>query len=202
MRIKELKKFTILGLVVAEVALVLVSWLLSAIQTEGVQSLLSSEGIRWLFSSSVTMLLHPSLVWILLLSMAVGCLWKSGILTIGFSGLFRPKSCGYRERVALRLTLALLLFLLLILGALTLLPHAILLSSTGRLFPSPFSQAIVPVFTFLSIILSSVYGLASGRFASFSDVIDALEYGIKIAAPVLILYIFLSQFLASLQFVF
>ena len=202
MRIKEFKKIAILGLVVAEVALVLISWVLSAIQTEGVQSLLSSEGIRWLFSSSVSMLLHPALVWILLLSMAGGCLWKSGILTIGFSGPSRPKISGYRERVALRLTLALLLFLLLILGALTLLPHAILLSSTGRLFPSPFSQAIVPVFTFLSIILSSVYGLASGRFASFSDVIDALEYGIKIAAPVLILYIFLSQFLASLQFVF
>jgi aminobenzoyl-glutamate transport protein len=202
MRIKEFKKIAILGLVVAEVSLVLISWVLSAIQTEGVQSLLSSEGIRWLFSSSVSMLLHPALVWILLLSMAGGCLWKSGILTIGFSRPSRSKISGYRERVALRLTLALLLLLLLILGALTLLPHAILLSSTGRLFPSPFSQAIVPVFTFLSIVLSSVYGLASGRFASFSDVIDALEYSIKKAAPVLILYIFLSQFLASLQFVF
>ena len=54
MRIKEFKKIAILGLVVAEVALVLISWVLSAIQTEGVQSLLSSEGIRWLFSSSVS----------------------------------------------------------------------------------------------------------------------------------------------------
>lgn len=184
----------ILALAVAEVVLVLLSWLLSATQTEGVTSLLSSEGLRWFFGSFVSMLVSKWLVWLLLLSMAGGCLWQSGLLKVSLN--------GYRERIAFRTTLILFLIYVLVIVALTAVPHAQLLSATGRLFPSPFSRALVPVVAFGLLLHSAVYGWASGRFTSFADVIDSMSYGLQKAAPLFILYIFFFQFFESLCFVF
>jgi len=192
--VKRLYSNLILALAVAEGVLVLVSWLLSATQTEDVTSLLSSEGLRWFFGSFVSMLVSPSLVWLLLLSMAGGCLWRSGVLHMTTN--------GYRERVAVRITIALLLVYVLVVVALTAVPHALLLSATGRLFPSPFSHAIVPILSFGALLLSSVYGWASGRFTSWADIVDSLSWGIQRAAPLFILYVFFFQFYESLRFVF
>ena len=164
---KRLYYHLILALAVAEVVLVLLSWLLSATQTEGVTSLLSSEGLRWFFGSFVSMLVSKWLVWLLLLSMAGGCLWQSGLLKVSLN--------GYRERIAFRTTLILFLLYVLVIVALTAVPHAQLLSATGRLFPSPFSRALVPVVAFGLLLHSAVYGWASGRFTSFADVIDSLH---------------------------
>ena len=49
-----------LALVIAELVLVLVSWILSAAAVGSVRSLLSSEGIRWLFGHFASMLATPS----------------------------------------------------------------------------------------------------------------------------------------------
>jgi len=85
---------------------------------------------------------------------------------------------------------------------LTVVPHAVLLSATGQLFPSPFSRALVPILSFGLLLLSTVYGWASGRFTTFSDVIDSMAYGISQVAPLFVLYILLVQFCDSLRFVF
>ena len=191
---KRLYYHLILALAVAEVVLVLLSWLLSATQTEGVTSLLSSEGLRWFFGSFVSMLVSKWLVWLLLLSMAGGCLWQSGLLKVSLN--------GYRERIAFRTTLILFLLYVLIIVALTAVPHAQLLSATGRLFPSPFSRALVPVVAFGLLLHSAVYGWASGHFTSFADVIDSMSYGLQKAAPLFILYVVFFQFIESLCFVF
>ena len=191
---KRLYYHLILALAVAEVVLVLVSWLLSATLTEGVTSLLSSEGMRWFFGSFVSMLVSKWLVWLLLLSMAGGCLWQSGLLHISLN--------GYRERIAFRTTVVLFLLYVLVIVALTAVPHALLLSATGRLFPSPFSRALVPIVAFGILLHSAVYGWASGRFTSFADVIDSLSYGLQKAAPLFILYVVFFQFIESLCFVF
>ena len=114
---KRLYYHLILALAVAEVVLVLVSWLLSATLTEGVTSLLSSEGMRWFFGSFVSMLVSKWLVWLLLLSMAGGCLWQSGLLHISLN--------GYRERIAFRTTVVLFLLYVLVIVALTAVPHAL-----------------------------------------------------------------------------
>lgn len=183
-------------LVVAELLLVLVSWLLSATVGDGVRSLLSSEGIRWFVGSFVAMLSTPWLVWLLLLAMAGGCLWQSGLPAV-FTTVR-----NYRQRVALRMTLA---FLIIYIGAvllLTTVPHAVLLSSTGQLWPSPFSRALLPIAAFGLLLLSVVYGWTSGRFTSVSDVVDAVSFGIARSAPLFILYVLAVQFYASLRFVF
>lgn len=179
-------------IVVAELVVVLLSWLLSAMMTDGVRSLLSGEGIRWYFSHFVDFLASPLLVWLLLLSMTVGSLVKSGIRS--------PQ--GYRDRLALRFAFILVAVYVLLVLVLTLLPHGVLLSATGRLFPSPFSRALVPIVAFGILLLSVTYGLVSGRFRSAADVVASLCYGIASSAPLFLLYVLILQFYHSLRYVF
>ena len=77
---KRLVTYTAVGLLLAEVLLILVSWLLSATMTEGVRSLLSTEGIRWFFGQFTSMQASPWLVWLLLLSVAWGSVSGSGLI--------------------------------------------------------------------------------------------------------------------------
>ena len=217
---RRLFSYLVCTLAWAEVLLVLLSWILSATMTEHVHSLLSSEGIRWFFSSFSTMLASPWLVWLLLLAMAGGCLWQSGILSHLPSSLIphpssffphpsalspQPSSLSpltYRHRMAFRTTVVIVALYVVAILALTVVPHAVLLSATGQLFPSPFSRALVPIVSFGVLLASAVYGWASGRFTSFADVIASLAYGIQQAAPLFILYVVAVQFYASLRFVF
>ena len=178
--------------------MVLASWLLSATMAGNVRSLLSSEGVRWFFGSFSSMLASPWLVWLLLLAMAGGCLWQSGILQIRL-----PLSAlHYRQRVALRTALILMVIYIAAILALTLVPHAVLLSATGRLFPSPFSRAIVPIVSFGIMLMSVAYGWASGSFRSLTTIVSSMSAGIATAAPLFILYIVFVQFYESLWFVF
>lgn len=182
-----------LVLLIAELVLILLSWILSATMTEGVRSLLSGEGMRWFFGRSAQMIASPLLAWLLLLLIAGGCLVRSGLLS---------RRQGYRDRIALRLSLAFLLAYVAFLLALTAMPHALLLSATGSLFPSAFSAGLVPAVAFGLVLVSVAYGAVSGRFRSLADVLDSLSFGIRRGAPLFFVYILLIQFYESLRFVF
>ncbi len=195
---KRLLAHLVLALVLAEVFLVLASWLLSATMAGNVRSLLSSEGVRWFFGGFTTMLASPWLVWLVLLAIAGGCLWQSGIVSIRLP----LSSLHYRQRVALRTALILMLIYIAAILALTLVPHAVLLSATGRLFPSPFSRAFVPIVSFGVLLVSVAYGWASGSFRSIASIVSAMSSGIAAAAPLFILYVVFVQFYESLRFVF
>lgn len=178
---------------VAELLLVILSWLLSATRLEGVRSLISSEGIRWFVGEFTYTLASPLLVWLLLALVALGCLQRSGLMSRGR---------GYRDRVALRVSLSLIIIYVVIICLLTLMPHAILLSVTGSLFPSAFSRALVPIICFGVGVLSISFGMVSGRLHTLTDILDALTFGLQQGAPLIILYIMFFQFYASLLFVF
>ena len=184
--------------VIAETLLVILSWLLSAMRVEGVRSLLSSEGIRWFFSSFSDLIASPVLVWLLVLMCALGCLQKSRVTTI-FSG---KKSINFRDRLALYVALAFLLIYVVIILLLTLMPHAILLSATGHLFPSAFSRSLVPIIAFGISIFSVAFGLMSGVMRNLSDILQALSFGIAKGAPLLVFYLFAVQLVGCLRFVF
>ena len=195
---KRLLAYLVLALALAEVVLVLASWLLSATMAGNVRSLLSSEGVRWFFGGFTAMLASPWLVWLVLLAIAGGCLWQSGIVSIRLP----LSSLHYRQRVALRTALILLVIYVAAILALTLVPHAVLLSATGRLFPSPFSRAFVPIVSFGVLLVSVAYGWASGSFRSIASIVSAMSTGIAAAAPLFILYVVFVQFYESLRFVF
>ena len=197
-RFKRVFAWGVTALVLAELVLVLVSWLLSAAMTGGVRALLSSEGVRWLFGSFTSMLASPWLVWLLLLAVAIGSLWQSGL-----PQLLRRRATPvtYRERTALTAIVLLLLLDVVVLATLTLVPHAVLLSSTGALFPSAFSRALVPIVTFALLLASFTYGLMSGSFASLTDAVWSFTVGIRKAAPLIVLYFLIKLFYESLRFV-
>ena len=187
-----------LTVVIVETLLVILSWLLSAMRVERVRSLLSSEGIRWFFSSFSDLVASPVLVCLLVLMCALGCLQKSRVTTI-FSG---KKSINFRYRLALYVALAFLLIYVVIIILLTLMPHAILLSATGHLFPSAFSRSLVPIIAFGICIFSVAFGLMAGVMQNLSDILQALSFGIAKGAPLLVFYLFAVQLVGCLRFVF
>jgi len=191
--LKEILGTICLVLFISEILLVIISWLLSAMQLEGVRSLLSSEGIRWLLGSFSDFVSTPLLVWGILLLSAFGCLQKSGVTIL---------RKGYRSRIAFRVAFVLLGLYIAVLGMLTLMPHAILLSATGELFPSAFSRSLIPFSAFGIIVFSVAFGMMSGKLKTLGDILNALSSGIAKGAPLIILYILFIQFYESLWFVF
>ena len=186
------------SLLLAEGLLVILSWLLSATMMEGVRSLLSSEGIRWLFGSNTSQLASPLLVWLLLMLSALGCLQKSGVVAL----FGQTTRFTYRERIALRVAIIFLVIYVAIIALLTLMPHAILLSATGELFPSAFSRSLVPIIAFGIILFSVSFAMVTGRLKGLSDILNALSFGIAKGAPLFIVLILLIQIWESIRFVF
>ena len=187
-----------LVILIAQAVLIILSWLLSAMGQEGVRSLLSSEAIRWFVGSFSAMTGSPLLLWLLLLLSAAGCVRQSGAGAL----LSRHRSLGYRHRIAVRVALFFLMAYIVILALLTLVPHAILLSATGQLFPSAFSRNLLPIIAFGVIVFCVAFGVMAGRLKSLGDVLQSLSFGIARGASLVILYILLIQFCESLRFVF
>ena len=176
-------------LLIAEAVLILLSWILSAMRVDGVRSLLSGEGVRWFFGNFTSMVASPWLAWLMLMLIALGCLQKCGLIG-------KPHT-SYRDRMALRLTIVFLVLYVGVVLLLTAVPHAVLLSSTGSLFPSPFSRSMIPILSFGIILVSITFGLVSGRFQTVSDIVDALSFGCRKGAPLFIFYILLIHLLQS-----
>ena len=176
-----------------QLLLMLVSWLLAAaIPTSGVRSLLSSEGLRWFLGHFSNVLGTPVLLCLLLLLMAYGCLKGCGILHFKSS---------YRQSRALIITLLLLVVYVSAIVLLVAIPHAVLLSATGLLWPSPFSAAIIPLLAFGITLLSAVYGYVAGIYRKMADVYQALVDGIRDGSPWLLFYVLSGQLYYSLQFI-
>lgn len=194
---KRLLNYIGLTAILAQVLLVLLSWLLSAMQVQDVRSLLSAEGLRWYASHFSGMLLTPLLSWLLVGAMAFGCLSQSGVV----AGLSR-KPEGYRQRIALRATVILAIVFVGVVLLLVAVPHAVLLSATGSLWPSPFSSALVPILLTGIIMLSAVYGLVGGRFSRIDDLFQSFIAGVASWSPVFFLYVLIIQFYESLRYVF
>jgi len=185
-----------MAIVVCQLLLMLGSWLYSAaFPASGIHSMLSGEGIRWFFGRFAHVLATPLLVWIILLAMAGGTLTHSGLL-------HAKRFSGYRERRALAIAIGFIVIYVVVMLLWTVTPHAVLLSATGALWPSPFSNSLVPVIAFGIMTFSILYGMIAGNLKSLQQVYDALLYGIRQASPLLIFYVLIAQFYYSLCFVF
>ena len=185
-------------LLVAEGVLVIVSWLLSALRLEGVRSMLSSEGIRWFVGGFSDIVASPLIAWLLLMLIACGSIQQSGVIPL----LGSKGKISFRDRLALRVASVFVLLYAIVICMLTIMPHAILLSVKGSLFPSAFSRSILPIICFGVTLFSIVFAMMSGHKKTGEDIIDILSYGIRQGASLVIIYIFAIQFYASLRFVF
>lgn len=193
---------TAVALGVSQVALILLSWIISAVAPGiSMRSLLSSGGIRWFLGHFVDNMLTPLLAWILLLALLWGALNKSGIMALLPFKRHRP-TLTYRQRMAIRFVLLELCMFLLAIALLTLLPHAILLSVTGSLFPSSFSQAIVPLLTLIGITCSISYSVISGHASMLAAIRQCLTGTGSVMAWAIPLYVLFIQLYSSFVYVF
>lgn len=182
-----------LTLAVGELLLVLGSWILSAaLPMSGIRSMLSGEGIRFFLGHFADLLATPLLVWLLLLAMAYGVVLRSGVISAARS--FRSS----RARLIALLFAAAYLAVVLLMA---LVPHAVLLSASGTLWPSPFSASLVPLTAFGLAMVAAVYGIVAGTITSLADIYESFVDGLRRAAALLPICILLVLICESLYFI-
>ncbi len=187
------------AIILAEIVLIILSWLITAAYPElSMRSILSGEGVRWLLGHFVDNQMSPVMVWMMLIAIAVGAVVKSGLL-----GTLRSIGhLNYRERLALRLVSCELIVSAFILILLTSVPNAVLLNVTGKIYPSSFSDSIVPIMSFIFCVCSITFGSTVGRITLSTGFFDILTYGIIKSAPLFVIYILLAELYHTVCFVF
>ena len=81
-------------------------------------------------------------------------------------------------------------------------PNSILRSVTGELIPSPFLYSLYPATMLGTTTTALVFGVLTERIKTTADLSKALSCGIKIAAPLLFIYIVGAVAVANLMFIF
>lgn len=207
-------EYIVLVLLVAQLALILLSWLLTAAFPElPMRSMLSSEGIRWFFGSFVSNQLSPLLIYFIMAVMAVGACVRSRLYDALRETLSNTRSSlttssnhqhkiHYREKVGLRIALVEFIVYVIIMILLTAVPHAILLSVTGQLFPSSFSSSLIPSLSLIIIIMSLTYGVASGTIDSVAKMHKVLVGGLEVGSRLVPTYVVGIQLYMSIRYVF
>ena len=183
--------------------LILASWLWTAARPESdVHSLLSSVGIRWFFDSFAGNEASVLLVWLILLSMAWGTFLQSGMAEAVRNIVRRqPYKLGSQKLLALELAAGLLVIELIVMLLLIFMPHAVLLSVTGNMFPGPFSASIIPAFSFMIVSSSVVYGMMGDNLHTLTEVCDCLCSCRKWIMPLLLFYVTARELWCSLCYV-
>lgn len=184
--------------IVLQILVILGSWFVTVVfPTLPVRSMLSSEGIRWFLGQYTSNLASPLVVWLVLAGMTYGTLRSSGLSR----AIMYFSNISYRQRFALKVVVAELIFFAIVLFLMTFLPQAILLSVTGELFPSSFSRSLIPFVCFLLTLFSITYGLINASFSSLTDIFCSLTSGITAISPWLVIYVFVIQLYYSILFV-
>ena len=188
-----------LALLVIFMLVVLVSWIVTSISYDvKMRSLISGEGIRWLCGNFVNNMLSPFLVWIILAGMVVDMMDKSGLPR----AILRFRRISVYEKMALW---PVFIEILLAFSAITyfaFIPHAVLLNSVGKLFPSSFSSFAIPFLEGVAILVSCTYGRIVGSFKGIYDMFKAGEEGIVGVSPYIIVYMLLCEVIHSVNWIF
>ena len=193
MRNNKVRAYAVMVLAISQIVLMLASWLLTAAMPDVfVRSLLSAEGIRWFFGHFEDNIASPLLVWLVVGSIAYGVIVKCGVL--------QYHNREYRQRVAMRLVIVEFFIFVAIILALTLLPHAILLNVMGNLFPSSFSQSVIPYAAFALTVMGISFGIMSSKIKGIVGICDAAVWGIASGAPLFLLYVLAAQLYCSVRY--
>lgn len=201
MREKVNRIFSVIALSVLllQIMLFVLSWIITATNPDlYVRSLLGGEGIRWFIGGYVNSQTNFILVWILMLSISLGAVKRSGLST----AMKHLGRLGFRERLALRFVSIELILFLIILFLLTCIPHATLLNVAGNIYPGSFSAGFVPLFSFALCVFAVTYHNVVANNFLLSEMFGLLTYGVSVAAPLFVLYLLVSCLYNSVCFVF
>ena len=185
-------------LIVLQTILIFGSWIVSAaIPDSQIRPLIGAGGLRWFFSSFTEDMASPILVYIILITLTVNVFINSGMCEL-FS---LKRKMNMQKKFALNVVLVELCTFIVLIVLLTAIPHAVLLSVTGELYPSSFSKGLIPMLCFIVTILSTSYGLVSGSLRGVYDIWNCITTGINFLPAVCFVYILLFQFVSSLSYV-
>lgn len=199
-------------LLLSQVIVIIGSWIASVLVADGsIHSLLTAEGVRWFIGDFSRMLSTPVLFNILIVGMAVGVIRESHILTVMLHYLRSRRRAdaitpgitqkGYSELIALQLSIATALVMVVVIILLSCLPHAILLSATGTVLNSSLFSGLIPMLCFVAISSATLFGYASRHFQGFLAVFRAMEHGVTLSAPFILFYIFALQLYILIMYV-
>ena len=179
----------IIILVVAQLMIILLSWLLSAALPDlSVHSLLSSEGIRWFFGQFSSNIATPLTAWLIV------ALSSCGILEL-------KHPLDFRQRVAIRFVVFEIVVFVAIILLLTLMPHAVLLSIDGDICSGSLANSIIPYLSLVVCVASITYAYLSGRCNTKAELFDMLCEGNRQLSPLFIIYVLLTQLVYSVLYV-
>ena len=174
--------YIVLTLAIAQILLIFLSWLITAAAIDlPLRSLLSTASIAG------GVFVHSKFY---------------DALRNAFSKGRVNTELAYRERIGLRLALVEFLLAIVIMLLLTVVPHAILLSVTGQLFPSNFSVSLIPTLSFILLVMSLSYGVTSGTINSVQKLQEMLAVGLETTAKYLPIYVFGVELYMSVLYVF
>ncbi len=191
-----------LVLLMLQLAIFLLSWIISTTNPDlPVRSLLGGEGIRWFFGHFMSIVGSYGAAWLIVILIACGAVSESGIWPTVCSRI-RKEPLSYRQKYALRCSAVALLFFIAVIVMLICTKEAVLVSATGSLFPSSFSKAIVPILAFILTAISILFGSLSAQFQHIGDAFHALYVGPQQGAPLMVIYVFACQLIASIAWAF
>ena len=195
---KRLCAILSITMLVLQALIIPASWIISAVApSTGVHSLISEGGIRWLvghYSANVT---TSALVYIILAFLSYNMLSNCGLLSIMRSGA----KLTMQQKFAIRVMAVELFLFIAAMIYLTITPHAILLSVTGNLYPSSFSDGIIPLICLEVFILSLIYGIFGGTITTVAGFWDCVTKECHSLLAVLFMYLLAVQLYHSLAFV-
>lgn len=181
-----------LTLLAMQLLMVFVSWLITAAAPEAaVHSLLSSEGVRWFFAHFTRNLHSPVLVWLILVAVAGGSMARA-----------YQAHRSSPSRTAMHVVIVELALFVVVLLMLSVVPHALLLSVTGSLFPSSFSDGVLAFVCLAITVCSLTYCIVGKQVDSVGEAYDVLCDGVRFSSVLIPIYIVAAQLYHSLLFVF
>lgn len=189
--------YALLLLLIAQPVVVVLSWMLNAFFPQaGIRSLITSWGMRWYFGHFVDNVRIPFMVWMILLSMAFGAYHDSG-LHHALVALMRRQPLKDKQPLALRVTTLVVFVLLALVFFLAMQPHALLHNVSGGLFPSSFSDFLIPLIALVIMVGSLCFAFVSGWLDSAEKFYQLHVTGIKHIAWLFPLYMLAAQLYAS-----
>lgn len=190
---------SILALCIIQTLVILASWIASAVLPEaGFNSLLSGTGLRWLFGQCVSNGCSEYMAWLMIGSIFIGTFIWSGLpqKIISFG------KCNYNEKTAI-----VFFFIELIIGIgiclmFALFPHSPFLGIDGSLYPGPFLKSSLLVLGSSVLAGSITFLLLTEKCKTYQLATDALLYGLKGIAPLIVVLFLLKVTIEMTIFAF
>lgn len=183
------------------VAVMLLSWVGSIYEWEGVRSLLSPEGVRWGLRHTVdNYLLAPVLRIVIILYLGCGLVAYSGLGSSLLHLFSRRSTFTKKEKHALSLALVIALCLILLLLVITWGPWAILRNVSGELSGSPFEAGLWYMLSIGIGVCALFYGFAADTINTDRDVVKGMSWLFTRYGSYYVTLFFIVTFFSSLEY--